>query len=227
MEIAELLIKFPKTNINKQNYQKQTALTISVDKNLNHIVELLVNDEKFDPLGSRISYAFYNSSEIISKILISSKNLDVNYETSGQTVKEKDNLYEFRKYKDERLMYYLPNDERTYTTTLINAINSNYIEKVELIINHPSFHEAKSQLKKSIFLSVEKDNLQIFQKLIKLKNDDVNLINSNNDSLLFIAVKNKSKNIISEILKNPKFNAEKIIFLMLLWKQLLTIMKNQ
>ena len=114
-----------------------------------------------------------------------------------------------RDFQNARLMYYIPNEERLYTTTLFNSITSNYTEKVDLIINHPSFNKEKSQLKRSIFLSAEKNRLHIFRKLIKLKNDDANLINYNNGSLLFFAVKNKSKYIVSEILKNPKFDSNK------------------
>lgn len=210
LKIAELLINYPKTNINMRNYQKDSALTIAVNKNLENIVDLIIKNEKFNPEESNVNYAFFLSSEIIAKKLILSKSLDVNYEIEKECVKEEANSIEFKK---SQLKYYLPDEEHRYITTLIDAINNNYKEKIDMIIHHSSFNKIKSQLKKSIFVSVEKNRLEIFQQLIKLMNSNVNIFNCNNESLLFVAVKYRSKDILSEILKNSDFDEKKSCFL--------------
>lgn len=212
LEIAELLIKDPRMNINMKNFMNQTALTMSVSKNLDKIVDLLINNENFDSEESCINYAFFISTGDISKKLITSEKLDVNYKISKEE-KEKENESQIdrdiQEIRRERLEFCEPNEIRSYTTTLIDAIYVNDPEKVDLIIHHPSFNQAKSQLKRAIFASVEKDRLEIFQKLIQLVNDDVNIFNCNNESLLYVSVVNKSKEVLSAILNNSKFDASK------------------
>ena len=61
-EIAKLLIEYPKTNINMRNYQDHTALTTAVDKNLLEIIDLLINNEKFNADEINLNYAFLIST---------------------------------------------------------------------------------------------------------------------------------------------------------------------
>ena len=78
---------------------------------------------------------------------------------------------------------------------------------IELIIKHPSFDKIRSQLKKSIFLTAENDQIEIFRKLISIEDNDVN-ISTATKSLLDAAVQNLSRNVITEILMNPKFDSK-------------------
>lgn len=77
---------------------------------------------------------------------------------------------------------------------------------MDLIINHPSFDKAKSQLIKSIFTAVEKWHFEIFKKLIKINDDDVNICDSNRKILLNFAVVNNRVEIVDYILDNQNFD---------------------
>ena len=78
-DIAKMLIEHSGTDLNISNYKKETALTISVSKENEDIIKKIINNSKFEATKSRLDYAFYISSPKISKLLISSKTLDVNY----------------------------------------------------------------------------------------------------------------------------------------------------
>ena len=95
------------------------------------------------------------------------------------------------------------------TTTLMDSVEKNGIEKVDLIINHPYFDKAKSRLIKSIFIAVEKGHFEIFKKLIKIKDDDVNIQDSNRNILLNFAVIKKRLEIAEYILDYRSFDQKK------------------
>lgn len=48
IEIVEILINYQQTDINFRDYDQQTALTIAVNLKLDKIVDLLLNNKKFD-----------------------------------------------------------------------------------------------------------------------------------------------------------------------------------
>ena len=79
LEIAELLIKDKRTNINAVNYENKSALIFAVEKGLENIVSELINNEKFDPVDSCLDFAFYISKSPISSLLLTCKSIDVNY----------------------------------------------------------------------------------------------------------------------------------------------------
>lgn len=80
-DIAKLLIEYPQTDINRVNYDMNSPLVCAVSKEFDSIVNLIINSDKFDPIESRLDYAFYISSNKIAKILFSLKQLNVNYES--------------------------------------------------------------------------------------------------------------------------------------------------
>lgn len=79
IDIAKMLIEHPRTNINFRNFNGEAPLTISINNNLEVLVDLLINNERYDPEESCINEAFYCSSGNISNSLSSVKSLDVNY----------------------------------------------------------------------------------------------------------------------------------------------------
>ena len=94
-------------------------------------------------------------------------------------------------------------------TTLLNAVNLDDIAKIDLIVQHPSFDIVKSQLKTAISISLSKNKLLIFRKLIKFVGDDVNIVDYNGKSLLHYSALNLSNEIVHEILSNPNFDSKK------------------
>ena len=99
------------------------------------------------------------------------------------------------------LMLPLENDEQeansgTFETSLIHSVIEKDIDKLKLIINHPSFNAVKSQVKTAIFTAVRYDQIEIFRELLPLVNNDVNISFQNGDSLLTYAVISKSDDII-------------------------------
>ena len=154
LEIAEILIKHPKTDINFMNNESMTPLVIAVFKKLTTIIELLLDNEKFDKKASLFNHAFLNSENEITKILLESKYMDINDQTYT-------NLYQ-------------PHEIDTNGTLLNKAVDDNNIKMINLIINHPDFDKDKSDLYKAIFDNLKKNkDVPIFELLMKLADIDV------------------------------------------------------
>ena len=78
LDVAELLILYSKTNINQQDYDRNTALCYAVQNDLENIVDFLIKNEKFDQEKNRINHIFTFSHFPIAKKLTSIKMVDVN-----------------------------------------------------------------------------------------------------------------------------------------------------
>ena len=179
-EIAKLLVDHPKIDVNIHNFDHQTALTIAAKNGKKNFIDLIINNEGFNPKESLLNYAFLISKGETLKNLLSIKSLDVNYI-----------------------------DYTSFKTPLIDAVLSNDIEKVDLIINHPSFDKNKSQLKTALKETIVNDRKDIFIKLFKGFENDLNTFQIDNRNLLDFAAINSNQDIIAEILKNPKFDSKK------------------
>lgn len=195
-DIAKLLIDFPSTNINHRNYQRQTALTIAAKNNSMNIINLLIENERFNAEESQFNLAFYIANNEISKQMISSKFLDINYQ------------YDRLKNQNLSSQIHLLTYQNNSMTKLTKASRTNDIELIDLIINHPSFDKNKSQIERAIKFSIENRNIEIFRKLMKLVDDDVNLCNSTGSSLLVHAVHFSNGDVIDYILNNDQFDSK-------------------
>ena len=201
IKIAELLIKNPKTNINWINQNNVSAITIAVKNNLIKIVDLLLKDERFNPIESRICASFILSTGEISKKLSSLDYLDVNQ-------------YIILNYSEK-------------INALIDSVEKNDIEKVDLIINHPSFNKYKSDINKAIILATEKNNVNIFKILIQLIDNDIYITNKEGQNILLIAANNFSLDIMNEIFKHPGFDSKKYQLLNMFTQIFIKILENK
>lgn len=210
-EIAKILIEHPKTNLNARNFMGETALTLSVSKNYEDIVSLLINNERFDPEESCIDRAFYFSSGNISRLLSTVKSLDVNYLYTKEYVRHR-SIFEFSSFSvfESQKLEEPPQEGQILISTLLNSIKNNDIDKIDLIINHPSFDRTKSRLIKSIFATIEDDQYEMFEKLIKSIDNDVNICDSNRKFLLNFAIENKRTKIAKYILDCPNLDPNNI-----------------
>ena len=212
IEIAKLLIKLPKTNINIRSYHRKTALIIAVEKNLEEIVELIINNEKFEPEESLLGSAFAISEGQISKQLFSLSSLNVNYKFI-----DKDDIGNQYNEFDDRIMglwaLEIPDKDKmdpySFETSLIRAVNKNDLEKINQIINHPSFDPIKSQIKGALFASVKNKNINIFRSLLSKLNNDVNIYSQAQESLFSYSIRCGSEIFVEEIINNDNFNPDK------------------
>ena len=193
-EIAELLINYPKTNINFRNYEDQTALTIAVANKMNNIIDLLLNHERFNAEESRINYAFSISSSKVANQLVKSKHLDIN-----DTIKIDSQM---------TVSGFGPSDFNNTNTTetpLMFAIKNNNRKLVDLIINHPSFDKKRSKIYDAILIVAEKNELKIFKKLLELIDNDFGDHIYKGNGILSMATFNFSMKNQSDI-NFPNFN---------------------
>ena len=226
LEITKLLIDCPRTNINIRNNDKQTALVIAVNIQFQEVIPLLINHEKFDPEESRLDFAFFMSYDMISVLFYSLGNLDVNYKSFKDLKNDKSENSSYasrygyaRKYGTQSSssssssspVQYINclNQTILYETTLTRAVTDGRLDKVDLIISHPSFDQYKSDLKAAIFITIQKNNVEMFNKLLSITNNDVNMTDQIGNSILVNASKICSLSIIDEILKNESFDPEK------------------
>ena len=121
IEISELLINDKRTDINMKNFENQSPLIQAVSSHLGKIVSLLLKHEAFDPEESNINYAFFISSGKISKQLLNSNYVDVNY--NHCQIEYHDFIFE---------------------STLNKAVKQKDLKKIDLIIENPSFYKEKS-----------------------------------------------------------------------------------
>ncbi|KAK8894591.1 hypothetical protein M9Y10_023027 [Tritrichomonas musculus] len=177
IEIAKLLIKHPKTNINLRDQNDESALTIAVRNKQKEIIDLLVKDERFDPFESKLSCAFIYSCNEIAQQLSSLSFLDVNE-------------------------YYLIPGEARKINALEHSVEINDDAKIDMIINHHSFDIYKSQVNRSIFIAAKNNNINVFQKLMKLIDNDINIHQDTKENLLTYASRNLSGDIVDLIIIN-------------------------
>ena len=213
IEIVKILSECDRININERSYIKDTPLTIAVQKKSEEIVDIIINNKKFDPVESRLDYAFYLSNGNISKKLALLEKLDVNYKTYlCDNSENNENKVNETKVTGLYHDYKCTDTTKIISTKLICAVSCSDGELIDLIVNHPSFDPVKSFAKNSVFLACKKDNVNIFKKLFKYINNDINTKNEIGVSLLEIAVENDASNMVVEILNNEKFDLSNINF---------------
>lgn len=100
-----------------------------------------------------------------------------------------------------------------FETPLTYAVKFNIEEKVDLIIQCPKFDKSKSQIDKCIFDSLKNNNDKIFDKLLPLIDNDVNICDFSNKTLLHSAIRNQSDKNVTKILNSDKFDSKKNDFL--------------
>lgn len=181
-DIVELLIKEPNINVNIQNFEQETALTIATTNKLHKIIDLIINHKKFDPIESQANYSFILSYGEISRKFLSIKSLDVNY------------------------LLFSKDKEISFQTPLLISIGLNDIEKVKSITSHPSFNGIKSRIEAGLKEAFEGDKKEIIAELIKALGKEINDIKIENKSIIDMILNNEEA--ISEILKNPNFVPE-------------------
>ena len=225
IEVAKLLIECERTNLNMRNYENDTALTLAVRKKLPELVDIIISNKKFDPFESNLDLAFFESDTEIAKKLITINELDVNYrKISLQSDRKKTTNTTERtsKFVSSRLknarsskMIYLDEVKSSnfITTPLISAVSRSNSEKIDLIINHPSFDPIKSLVKNAIFITCNRQDTDEFNKLVKLNNNDVNIVSELGTTLLEAAVETGLKSMVTDVLNNETFDAKKSKFI--------------
>lgn len=171
-EIAELILKYPKTDINSRNFQNQSPLVLAVKQNDLSLVDDILNDDRFDPEESLFINALFASKGEVLMHLASSKYLDVNRKIIYNSKLINDNQYgpTFRSFG----MKVNGNDQiNEYKTPLIHAVELHDLDLINIIINHPSFDVEKSDLGLAIYTSIIENEIDIFNKLIEVKNVDM------------------------------------------------------
>ena len=229
-DIAKILIEHESIDLNMSNYRKETALTVAVAKENTSIINNIINNKKFEAKQSRLNYAFYISSPKISKLLISTKTLDVNYLYKMNSISISKSIFsndQFTIYskspssknksKDKD-----PNENDFPFCTKLTDIsknkyniknsenNSTIIELIDLIVNHHSFDKEKSLAKIALFNSTSCNcDIEIFKKFLSIFENDVNILDENGLSLLISATKNENKEVVHFLLNDPKFDCNK------------------
>lgn len=81
-DIVKVLLKHPQTNINLQNFDQQTALTIATKNRHRQLVNLIIEDKRFDPneskLNEALKEAFANDMKEIVIDLIKCTSKEIN-----------------------------------------------------------------------------------------------------------------------------------------------------
>lgn len=96
-------------------------------------------------------------------------------------------------------------------TSLIQSINNDNIEKIDMIINHPSFDGEKSHIYKAFKIVIKSNHILIFKKLLEVVN--INIAYGKN-SLLELASIYLNVEFIKIILNHPNFdpNNKQIVY---------------
>ena len=78
-----------------------------------------------------------------------------------------------------------------------------------MIINHPSFDKYKPDKNEAILKATITNNVNVFEKLINLIDNDINTVNVYGHNILIFAANYSSGAIIDENFNNPKFDSIK------------------
>ena len=176
LDLAKIIINYPKTNINLRNINIESAFTIAVKWNQKEIIDILLKDERFDQIESGLDYAFIFANKEISRQLYSLSCLDVN---------------QLFKIPGSRPTHY----KQVSINALLHSVEINDVDKIDIIIGHPSLNVYKSQVNKALFIAARRNNINVFQKLIKLIDNNTNIYNDNKVSLILYAAMKLSGDI--------------------------------
>ena len=197
VDIAMLLIQNPKIDINMKNINNQTALLLAVNSSLFDVIDAILANEKFDPKINIINQIFYFSSPKVAEHLLSSKYIDVNV-TYAKASKELSSTFSSRR--------------SSILTKLVEAVNSDSIELVNLIINHHSFDQEKSCFSLALFTAYKKDYKPISSLLVK-KVDTISNYKNNDIDLFELSFIRDDEEAMTKILKSPTFVSSKTSFI--------------
>lgn len=196
-EIAQTLIECPRVDLKITNYNNNTALTLALSsKNsslFSHLRPKLLKNADQD----QINFAFYVSDDEKAQLLIESPGLNVNYRA---------------------IDYLLSQTDLTFESALLHSLRLKQFIKAELIISHPQFDPIQSNANSAIFLSVKHHNYKIFNALLKYV--DVNLLNSESQSLFEYCCMRNFSQAIDCIINNEKFDPHKSHFTSVIFNML-------
>lgn len=152
VNIVNLLIDFPNTDINLSNFYGQTPLIVAIQLNMTSIATSIINHPSFDPIKSNINFAFFiintNNEEILN-LLMSKESFDVNYQFDQSVFIETNQSFSL------------------IDTSLVLAIKQMQIKKANLIISHPKFDPIQSNIKEALFASINRNQKELFKNLFE------------------------------------------------------------
>ncbi|KAK8892326.1 hypothetical protein M9Y10_029552 [Tritrichomonas musculus] len=216
-EIAEILTEDQRTNINAKNFAGETALSIAISRDKSKIVDLLLQNEKFDPKENNIYELLANSSKEYQFKILSSKWFDVNH--SMKSYKNLDLLSSSSlssmtyssSYSSSFSLSSNSSDKKNnnkYETVLEYAIEINNDEMIDFIIQHPDFDKEKSNIKGTLSKMTE-DKPEIFKKLLNLLKEEINDNDYGQETLLLKSIRRCNITFIQAILSHPYFDPKK------------------
>lgn len=220
LECVSTLLQCPEIDVNKLDNNGQTPLMRSINRNHFRIMDLLLKCEKVDinftsRNGDSALSCCANKSQDLLRSIIDSKNFQENHINTIVALFKFIKL--FNSTRGQNPLFTLDFDINTkldispkYSYNLTCLEYACRLEPdptlLASITTHPSFDPSKNDIVGCLFHIIHSNDPRPFMTLLPFVNDNVNLKNSQGESLLVQAVMFNASNIVSLILHHDNFD---------------------
>jgi ankyrin repeat protein len=190
---VRILAEFPGAQINWQNRDGYSAFVVAAETDNRHILNFLIECPDFNADLSNASLALIlaiQHDHISVCEIILSLNFDIHKNVATTEPSDPQN----------------PLGKKRRHTPLKAAVFFNRQTVVASILKHPRFTNSRTDLRGSLFCAVGAQDLSLLQLLLPYLNNDINIHNKKNESLLTFACLVGCHEIVEFIIKHPLFN---------------------
>jgi ankyrin repeat protein len=190
---VKILAEFPGTQINCQNRDGYSAFVVAAETDNRHILTFLIGCPDFNadlsnaPLA--LILAIQHDHIPVCEIILS-LGFDIHKNVATTEPSDPQN----------------PLGKKRRRTPLKAAVFFNRQMVVTLILRHPRFTNSRTDLRGSLFCAVGAQDLSLVRLLLPYLNNDINIHNKKNESLLTFACLVGCQEIVEFIIKHPSFN---------------------
>jgi ankyrin repeat protein len=192
LDCLKLLMCCPRTDINHRNFQTVSAFVVAAVRGFKDILRCLLSDPKFDSLKSNVGMALAFVASVADLRDIVAILIAIDFDINARV-----RLWRFSNFRIWKGKGFTP---------LVAAVLQRCQPLIAQIIAHPRFDAARSCATQAIFASVKLADVQLFQLLLPLVGNDVNIRSSKNEGLLVFACLRGSVGIVREIVGAPTFD---------------------
>ena len=211
VNMVKKLLNLDQIDVNLYSLSNGDTPLITAIKNKNiSIVKLLIDHPKIN-INQR---TFYNetalSIAVYNKLFAIANTLLIN-ERFHPEDNQMSHIYSISNYNFKKTILsstHIKLIDLDLSKILHEAIKKNDINLIDIIIQNP-FFDKNSISNNDIAFAIKNKSFTIFEKLIKLKDNDVNLHDANDESLLVNAVSVSNEKVIDYILSDEKFDSSK------------------
>ncbi|OHT15568.1 hypothetical protein TRFO_02917 [Tritrichomonas foetus] len=222
MECVSVLINRPEIDVNILDISGRTPLMIAITVGNVKLVKLLIDCERVDInfMNSKNESAISLSglsdtsdriaSEITNSLRFEADLPNTNIAVINSFIYNRESIFNHLMTLNFDINRKVPsNNKPGILENILSAVcnyDGAYDHALPLVLGHPRFDPNRNDITSCLFALAKRNNLNTFNMLLAIVNDDVNIRNSSGATLLTEATKCCAINIVQGILSNVNFD---------------------